>query len=120
MGSLPSPYKRSRRPAALDEDRLVLRYTRDEWSMAQCGRVFGVRTETVAAVLREHGVTLREQRRDLDEHAILRAYDRFGRVDAVAAMFGTYPGRVREILGRHGVPRHMPSKPPWLENGNVR
>ena len=43
----------------IDQDALVTRYTRAGWSMARCGRAFGISTDRVRSILRARGVQRR-------------------------------------------------------------
>ncbi|MGD0606039.1 MAG: hypothetical protein ABSA53_20935 [Streptosporangiaceae bacterium] len=52
----------------IDQDALVTRYTRAGWSIARCGRAFGISTEQVRKILLTRGVPLRGAP-ELDEAA---------------------------------------------------
>ena len=43
----------------IDQDALMMRYTRAGWSMARCGRAFGISTDRVRSILRARGVQRR-------------------------------------------------------------
>lgn len=58
MSNPPSPYRRRRGPA-VDEEALVHRYTRDQWSIAACAARFGIGEGVARSILVRHNVQLR-------------------------------------------------------------
>lgn len=96
---------RNRRARSLvDEDRLVLRYSRDHWSLNRCQEVFGLNSPgAVKTILSNHGIPIRGTA-ELDENAVLRCFDRLGGVQAAATALGTNFNRIAAILDKHEIP----------------
>ena len=94
----------------IDQDALVTRYTRAGWSMARCGRAFGISTDQVRRVLLARGVPLRGAP-GLDEAAIVAAYQRHHSVSYLANTLGKKDRVIKAILAAHGVDIQRPPRP---------
>jgi hypothetical protein len=94
----------------IDQDALVKRYTRAGWSMARCGRAFGISTDRVRSILRARGVQLRGAP-GLDEAAIVAAYQRHHSVSFLANTLGKEDRVIRAVLAAHGVDIQRPPRP---------
>lgn len=108
-----NPYRQKRSLGAfgerVDEDALVRRYTGNNWSVLQCARAFGIGPGRARRILRDHGVELRGNKKELDPGVVVRAYAQFGNYGAVAWLLGVDPERVTQILDEHGI-RHDSSR----------
>jgi hypothetical protein len=94
----------------IDQDALVTRYTRAGWSMARCGRAFGISTNQVRRVLLTRGVPLRGAP-ELDEAAIVAAYQRHHSVSYLANALGKEDRVIKAVLAAHGVDIQRPPRP---------
>ena len=94
----------------VDQDALVTRYTRAGWSMARCGRAFGISTGQVGRILLARGVPLRGTP-GLDEAAIVAAYQRHHSVSYLANTLGKKDRVIKAILAAHGVDIQRPPRP---------
>jgi hypothetical protein len=91
----------------VDEDRLVVRYVRDNWTLAQCQRVFGVGQRRAETILAAHGVTLRDQVKVVDEELILRSYAHHGSIAITALAANATWLTVTAVLDKHGITHAM-------------
>src|ERR1700692_2028544 len=94
----------------IDQDALVTRYTRAGWSRARCGRAFGISTDRVRKVLRARGIPLRGAS-ELDEAAIVAAYQRHHSVSYLANALGKEDRVIKAVLVAHGVDIQRPPRP---------
>jgi hypothetical protein len=94
----------------IDQDALVTRYTRAGWSMARCARAFGISTDRVRRILRARGVPLRGTPQ-LDEAAIVAAYQRHHSVSYLANALGKEDRVIKAVLAAHGVDIQRPPRP---------
>lgn len=91
----------------VDEDRLVVRYVRDHWTLAQCQRAFGVGQRRAELILAAHGVTLRDQVKVVDEELILRSYAHHGSIAITVLAANATWLTVTSVLDKHGITHAM-------------
>lgn len=116
----PRPRGLGRRGGPLvDEPALIRRYTRDKWTLAECGRRFGITAWQARAILLHNDVEPRPARRaPLDEDAVLRAYRKHLSVYYVATAMSTDCANVAAVLDRHGVPHSARTRPPEYDTSS--
>ena len=97
----------------VDEQALIRRYTRDGWTLAECGRRFSISTHLARTILVRNGIELRAARPavPVDEDAVVGAYRKHRSLRYVAKVMRTSQENVAAILDAHGEPHSTHTRP---------
>jgi hypothetical protein len=120
VGTVTAPgraFSRSADPA-VDEQALIRRYTRDGWTVAECGRRFSISAKRARAILVRNGVEPQAPgpAAPLDEDAVVRAYRKHRSLRYVAKVMRTREEKVRAILDQRGQPHGVHTPPPEIDS----